>query len=237
VAVIWHKFRSAVDTEPEINALCGFGTEWHHINELWYKPRSRAGIGGGATMRNSPCAKLDAYWNEIRNDRPFALRADVNPAAIAPILPFIFMLDTQDLDLPFRLAGTGLCELHGGELRNQSFASLWETASGQKANAVAKDAALASQPVEIRAVATSSQGLQAKATVVLYPVSTSGETVERLIGALDIQASIFDGVPTSFRGLAMTGFASPDYSSAVAPDPQPVFAGVRGEYLTKTPDR
>jgi hypothetical protein len=188
-------------------------------------------------MRNSPCAKLDAYWNEIRNARPYALRADVNPAAIAPILPFVFMLDALDSALPFRLAGTGLCELHGGELRHHDFASLWETSSGQKANAMAQATAKTFQPVEIRAVATSQEGLQAKVRLVLYPVSTSGETVERLIGALDIQSSFFNGRTARFRGLAMTGFASPDYSQDAVSDPHPVFPGVRRAHFAKTPGR
>ncbi|WP_158259897.1 PAS domain-containing protein [Phyllobacterium phragmitis] len=77
-------------------------------------------------MKHDGTAELLAYWNRIREKRPAPERTEIEPAAIRRRLPDIFILESpENAETRFRLAGTRLCTIHGGELRNSSFLSLW----------------------------------------------------------------------------------------------------------------
>ncbi|GGA80525.1 PAS domain-containing protein [Brucella endophytica] len=78
-------------------------------------------------MKHDGTAELLAYWNRIRGKRPAPEQAEIEPGAIARQLPDIFILELPvDSDARFRLAGTRLCTVYGGELKNASFLSLWK---------------------------------------------------------------------------------------------------------------
>ncbi|WP_160113685.1 PAS domain-containing protein [Phyllobacterium salinisoli] len=77
-------------------------------------------------MKHDGTVELLAYWNRIREKRPAPDRAEIEPGAIRKRLPDIFILEQpENAGARFRLAGTRLCTIHGGELRNSSFLSLW----------------------------------------------------------------------------------------------------------------
>ncbi|MBB2970887.1 PAS domain-containing protein [Mesorhizobium sp. RMAD-H1] len=78
-------------------------------------------------MKHDGTAELLAYWNRIREKRPAPERAEIEPGAIRKRLPDIFILENPENDeTRFRLAGTRLCTIYGGELRNTGFLSLWK---------------------------------------------------------------------------------------------------------------
>lgn len=69
--------------------------------------------------------KLFNYWNEVRAGRPAPFRAEISPSAISGILPSTFILECDPQNrFVFRLAGTTLCLLFGGELKRSEFAAL-----------------------------------------------------------------------------------------------------------------
>ncbi|WP_420960124.1 PAS domain-containing protein [Brucella sp. IR073] len=77
-------------------------------------------------MKHDGTAALLAYWNRIRGKRPAPEQAEIEPGAIARQLPDVFILELPDnVDARFRLAGTRLCTIYGGELKNSEFLSLW----------------------------------------------------------------------------------------------------------------
>ena len=59
--------------------------------------------------------ELQAYLAEIRGDRPFAAKADLDPSRIKALLPLIGLMDISSppLRVHYRLFGTYLVELYG----------------------------------------------------------------------------------------------------------------------------
>jgi hypothetical protein len=98
-------------------------------------------------MKHDGTAALLSYWNRIRGKRPAPERNEIEPGEIARQLPDVFILEqiqekceaifrpdlrknkeSKQLETKktrFRLAGTRLCAIHGGELKSTSFLSLW----------------------------------------------------------------------------------------------------------------
>jgi hypothetical protein len=65
--------------------------------------------------------ELFDYWRSCANGRAMPSRADINPAAIAPLLPGISILDAgPQFRLVYRLAGTRLREIFGQEVTGKS---------------------------------------------------------------------------------------------------------------------
>ncbi|MDZ7823755.1 MAG: PAS domain-containing protein [Ahrensia sp.] len=65
------------------------------------------------------------YWRNLKADRPAPLRVEIEPSAIAKILPSTFILETNgEAAFQFRLAGTNICLFFGNELKSQTFDSL-----------------------------------------------------------------------------------------------------------------
>ena len=65
--------------------------------------------------------ELFDYWRSCANSRAMPSRADINPAAIAALLPGISILDAAPhAHLIYRLAGTRLREIFGQEVTGKS---------------------------------------------------------------------------------------------------------------------
>ena len=63
-----------------------------------------------------------AYWDERRGFGRAPDRSDIEPAAVRELLGDIFVLSCDaEAGFPFRMAGTRLCALLGGDVKNQSF--------------------------------------------------------------------------------------------------------------------
>lgn len=60
--------------------------------------------------------QLQAYWDRCRGDRPMPARADLDPADIKPVLPYLILIDVEPEPLRFRvrLAGTFAYEAREG---------------------------------------------------------------------------------------------------------------------------
>ncbi len=74
-----------------------------------------------------PASKiLFDYWNALRRQRAAPRRSELEPAALAPILSSLFVLEpTTAGDAAFRLAGTNICAIFGRELRDHNFVDLF----------------------------------------------------------------------------------------------------------------
>ncbi|WP_407155256.1 PAS domain-containing protein [Bradyrhizobium sp. STM 3557] len=63
-----------------------------------------------------------AYWDERRGYGRAPDRSDIEPAAVRELLGDIFVLSCDvEAGFPLRMAGTRLCALLGGDVKNQSF--------------------------------------------------------------------------------------------------------------------
>jgi hypothetical protein len=75
--------------------------------------------------------ELFDYWRSCAKDRGMPSRADINPAAIAALLPGISILDAgSGSQLIYRLAGTRLRDIFGQEVTGKS---VFDLELGEKA--------------------------------------------------------------------------------------------------------
>ena len=90
-----------------------------------------------AMVTAKACRDLADYWNALRPPGGLPRRAQVDPGAILPLLPSLYILGVADTGVIVRLAGTALRQLYGLEMtgRNmldvvapeQRAARLWRT--------------------------------------------------------------------------------------------------------------
>ena len=81
-------------------------------------------------MKHPSSREFFAYWNDKRGTARAPDRADIDPAAVRGLLGDIFVLSCEpQLGFPFRVAGTRVCALAGRDLKEQSFAALFEPQS------------------------------------------------------------------------------------------------------------
>src|SRR5262245_27176033 len=82
-------------------------------------------------MKHVSTRVLFAYWDGLRRERAAPERGEIEPGAIRHILADTFILDLAEPgSAVFRLAGTRLCALFGGEMKGQDFAALWRRQAG-----------------------------------------------------------------------------------------------------------
>jgi len=81
-------------------------------------------------MKHPSSQQLFAYWDETRGTEAAPARAAFQPEPIRHLLGDSFVLAyDHTAGFPFRVAGTRICALLGRDLKGESFASLWQTAS------------------------------------------------------------------------------------------------------------
>ena len=81
-------------------------------------------------MRHSHTQRLLDHWRQERGEQLAPRKAKIEPRDIKDHLAFAFLLKRDaDDKFTFSLAGTGVCDLFGQELRGQSFTHLWADAS------------------------------------------------------------------------------------------------------------
>ncbi len=77
-------------------------------------------------MRNRGARTLYEHWQKARGSEEVPFRKSIEPRGLKDVLPWVFILQRVDRELvPFRLAGTGLCDQYGEELGGTNFLSLW----------------------------------------------------------------------------------------------------------------
>jgi hypothetical protein len=136
-------------------------------------------------MRQKISIELFTYWSRIRSFSDAPLRSQVDPAAIAAILPHVFILQPgSGGDIRFRLAGTLVCSAFGRELRGTSFASLWAAKSPIDPLKIAEGVMSHATPALLNATAFSLGERTANFEIVLLPMRSSPEACDRLIGCL-----------------------------------------------------
>ncbi|MGH6734886.1 MAG: PAS domain-containing protein [Methyloceanibacter sp.] len=136
-------------------------------------------------MQQPTSRQLYAYWDGIRNGRIAPRRFEIEPAKIAPLLPETFIAECRGLlGFRFRLAGTKICQHFGRELRGIDFLSLWagndRDALASLVRTVLTDGAVGHGTFR----AYSQTRREASFELTLMPLIHTGQTVNRLLGAI-----------------------------------------------------
>jgi hypothetical protein len=73
------------------------------------------GAPAPSPARSSRVQRLGDYWQRKRGDRVMPARADIEPAQIKPLLPYLIIADVfaDPVRVRYRLAGTAVCEAFG----------------------------------------------------------------------------------------------------------------------------
>lgn len=136
-------------------------------------------------MQHKASLGLFDYWVRCRGERAAPRRGDISPAAIQAILPGVIILQRDTAGaFSFTLAGTGVCDLFGRELRRTRLTALWydkeRVAAGDTLEHVVRDG----RPAICELVATSRTGRTLSLELLLLPLEPELDGPARLLGAL-----------------------------------------------------
>jgi hypothetical protein len=77
-------------------------------------------------MKHPSSREFFAYWDEKRGGARAPDRSEIEPGAVRELLGDIFVLSYDAAaGYPFRVAGTRVCALLGGDLKDRSFSALF----------------------------------------------------------------------------------------------------------------
>jgi hypothetical protein len=138
-------------------------------------------------MKLAATRMLFSYWDGLRGERAAPERGEIEPGEIRHLLADTFILEMGDAGAEFRLAGTRLCALVGGELRGRRLSDLWGPAAREA------DRFVDIVSGETAGIVAGVQGVTAQEETVdlemlLLPLRHRGKTHARLLGCLSTGA-------------------------------------------------
>jgi hypothetical protein len=178
-------------------------------------------------MKHKNSHLLVGYWSRLRKGRAVPDQTDIDPRAIKRMLSQVFILDVQNPQRPiYRLAGTGLCERFGFELKGTGFLAHWEPQSALALSALLRQALALKQPVCLSSIGASAGCGMVEIETVLAPIGFHGGVPTRFIGMIQIlsDASALAGKPIAFQRLAASQLIReddplPSYDNLPPPPP------------------
>jgi hypothetical protein len=151
-------------------------------------------------MKHKHSHLLVGYWSRLRKGRDVPDQSDIDPRAIKRLLSYTFILDCENPARPvYRLAGTGLCERFGFELKGTSFLAHWESQSGLSLASLLRQALKAGQPICLSSVAATADNGMVELETILAPLSCNGGAPTRFFGMVQI---LSDPTPLLGRAIA-----------------------------------
>jgi len=186
-------------------------------------------------MKHKNSHLLVGYWSRLRKGRDVPDQTDIDPRAIKRMLSHIFILDAINPGRPmYRLAGTGLCERYGMELKGTGFLAHWEGQSGVALGSLLRQAMKSLQPVCLSSIGASADCGMVEMETVLAPISFNGGEATRMIGMTQIltDAHQLAGRPIAYQRLVASqivreGEPLPSYTQTPPPPPPPAMQVLR----------
>jgi hypothetical protein len=160
-------------------------------------------------MKHKNSHLLVGYWNRVRGGRAVPDQTDIDPRAIKRMLASVFILDVDNPSRPiYRLAGTGLCERFGFELRGTGFLAHWDAQSAVALASLLRQALMMRKPVCVSSIGTSANAGMVELETVLAPISFNGGEPNRFIGMIQVLSdhTALSDQPIAFQRLAGSQF-------------------------------
>jgi hypothetical protein len=160
-------------------------------------------------MKHKNSHLLVGYWDRLRKGRAVPDQTDLDPRAIKRMLPSVFILDAESPSHPiYRLAGTGLCERFGFELRGTGFLAHWDSQSSIALVTLLRQALRRSQPVCISSIGTSPSAGLVELETILAPISFNGGETNRFLGMIQLLSdqTMLNGKPIAFQRIEGSQF-------------------------------
>ncbi len=136
-------------------------------------------------MKHPSTRALFDYWNERRGNRQAPERAEIDPVDIRHTLGDTFMLAADFLDtLRFRLAGTRICALFCREVKGETFAALWDEASGKSIEELLAVVTDEKRGAVAGVTGYTAEGAKVDLEILLLPLAHAGHARIRALGVL-----------------------------------------------------
>jgi len=134
-------------------------------------------------MKHRNSHLLIGYWSRTRHGRDVPDQSDIDPRAIKRMLSHVFILEAQDVANPvYRLAGTGLCDRFGQELRAVTFLSLWEKRAKDTLVLLLNQSLATNLPICLSSIGETAQCAMVEMETVLAPLTFGSAAPQRFLG-------------------------------------------------------
>ena len=147
-----------------------------------------------STHEELPLAEMPAYadlqrvhevWSELTNKKGH-FPAQLDPTSVpVSLLPYMMLLDVEADCLRVRLAGTRVCEEHGGEMRGRTTDDFFKPEDGKKVLAAGLRVAETGEPSLARKSYIAINGRRWSYVRMILPLSSDGVKRDRLFKLLD----------------------------------------------------
>ncbi|MEW6640034.1 MAG: PAS domain-containing protein [Pseudomonadota bacterium] len=125
------------------------------------------------------------YWDSKRGDAAAPDRSEFDPDAVRELLGDIFVLAFDLTDgFPFRVAGTRVCALLGGDAKGRSFPELFTAGSRAEITDILTIVGEETQPAIAGVTARAADGTPAPLELLLLPFSARSHAPLSLTGLL-----------------------------------------------------
>ncbi|PZU90881.1 MAG: PAS domain-containing protein [Chelatococcus sp.] len=136
-------------------------------------------------MKNPSTRLVFDYWDALRGERAAPERGEIEPSGLRHALADTFVLENEPVGPVFRLAGTRLCAMMGGELRGRLFTALWNDVESQGEMRRLLQTVMDETAGAVAGLAgESASGAPVYLELLLLPLRYRGRTHARVLGAL-----------------------------------------------------
>ncbi len=158
-------------------------------------------------MKHPSNREFFAYWDAKRDGARAPDRSEIEPGAVRELLGDIFVLAYDaSAGYPFRVAGTRVCALLGGDQKDRSFSALFKPEGRREIEEIIAVVAEELLAAVAGITATSEEGKVAHLELLLLPFNTRGHSPLSLTGLMapfgDGHGLLQDFKLTSWRYLA-----------------------------------
>ncbi len=164
-------------------------------------------------MKHKNSHLLVGYWSRLRNGRDVPDQTDIDPRAIKRMLSHVFILDALNPGRPiYRLAGTGLCERFGMELKGTGFLANWEGQSGTALAALLRQALKTRQPVCLSSIGATAECGMVELETILAPITFNDGEPARFLGLTQVLSdmALLGGRAIAFQRLVASTLVRED---------------------------
>lgn len=136
-------------------------------------------------LRNPKTSWVLSYWLGLKGPRVAPWRRDVAPRDLKSVLPYLFIAECVDYgETIFRLAGTGLCERYGRELRDQNLVEMWPSRQQPAINTLIEQVIVRPVPGVLAFRAETADQRSISCEMLLLPLMTDDRRITRLMGSI-----------------------------------------------------
>lgn len=138
------------------------------------------------TLLKAPGRMLWRYWEALRAERTAPARRDLDLKHLRHLVPYLFIAEQGDSrgGYVWRLAGTGLCSLHGRELTGSALLAGWDDFERSVIERFLAGVTTAHQKAVLGLTFESDRGQHIEAEMLALPLTAADGATTHILGGL-----------------------------------------------------